>query len=213
MHLTDSIRDGIKQRLLTLVVQFDFKKAFDSFNNEALFEALRKLGFSKNALHLVHSYITGRSQAVIDDEQNATDFKDVSSGMPQGPSPGPVFFLALVNFLPGYLRFCKLSYILFADDLQPYFQCPPNMINSAVDYMNADISQVTIWETAQGLSLNASKTKAIIFGSPANLQFLSNKLIPALTVNNQQIPFVNQVESLGIVLTSDLSWNAQISSI
>ena len=92
------------------------------------------------------------------------------------------------------------------------------MINSAIEHLNADISQVTIWATiqglsAQGLSLNASKTKAIIFGSPANLQFLSNKVIPALTVSNQQIPFVNQVKSLGIVLTSDLLWNAQISSI
>ena len=69
LHLTDSIRDGIKQRLLTLVVQFDFKKAFDSFSHEALLVALRKLEFSKNALHLVHSSITGRSQAVIDDQK------------------------------------------------------------------------------------------------------------------------------------------------
>ena len=213
LHLTDSIRDGIEQGLVTLVVLFDFKKAFDSFSHEALLTALRKLGFSKNALYLVLSYITGRSQAVIDERQNATNFKNVSSGMPQGSSPGPVFFLALVNSLPNYLRYCKLSYVLFADDLQLFIQCPPNMIASAIGNMNVDISQVSMWAAAQGLSLNASKTKAIIFGSTANLQYISNKFIPSLIVNNQPIAFVSQVKSLGILLTSDLSWNAQISSI
>ena len=161
----------------------------------------------------MHSYITGRSQSVVDEPQSASAYKDVTSGMPQGSSPGPVFFVALINSLPKYLKFCKNSYILFADDLEIYIQCPPNMLASAIKYMNEDIVQVSRWASDQGLSLNAAKTNAIIFGSTANLQYLSNKTLPPLMVGDQEIAIVNQVKSLGVILSSDLTWNAHISSL
>ena len=80
LHLTDRIRDGIENGLVTIAVQFDFRKAFDSICHQSLLIELCALGFSPNALRLIHSYITGRSQAVIDEDRCPTDFEDIFSG-------------------------------------------------------------------------------------------------------------------------------------
>ena len=87
------------------------------------------------------------------------------------------------------------------------------MVISAIHHMNEDISQVSRWATDQGLKLNAAKTNAIIFESPANLQYLSNKQFPPLMVGDQEIAILNQVKSLGVILSSDLTRNAHIASM
>ena len=109
-HLMDEVRDGIENDLVKLVVLFDFKKAFDSFNHEAVLIVLHSLGFSSKALNFVHSYITGQSQSVVEDTQSTSGCKNVTSGMPQDSSPGPVFFLSLINSLPNYLT-TKLGWL------------------------------------------------------------------------------------------------------
>ena len=103
-HLTDTIRNGIENDLVTISVQFDFRKAFDSICHQSLLFELRSLGFLAGALHLIHFYITGRSQAVVDQDHKPTNFDNTSSGVPQGSSPGPIFFLALINSLPKLLN-------------------------------------------------------------------------------------------------------------
>ena len=75
LHLTDTIRNGIENGLVTVSVQFDFRKAFDSICHQSLLFELRSLGFSAGALRLIHSYITGRSHAVIDQDRKLTNFE------------------------------------------------------------------------------------------------------------------------------------------
>ena len=94
--------------MVTLVVLFDFRKAFDAIEHESILAALVQLGFTKSDLQLIHSYITGRTQAVLDEDGTESDYMDTSSGFPQGSSRGPIFFLVIINFLPKILKFCKL---------------------------------------------------------------------------------------------------------
>ena len=118
LHLTDRIREGIENGLVTVSIQFDFRKVFDSIHHQYLLIDLRSLGCPANALCLIHSYITGRSKAVTDQDRNSTECEDLSSGVCQGSSSGPILFLTLINSLPKLLKFCKLGYLLFSDDLQ-----------------------------------------------------------------------------------------------
>ena len=55
--------------------------------------------FSTNAIKWVHSYISGRTQAVVCNEE-VSEFLPVTSGVPQSSSPGPIFFSILINSLP-----------------------------------------------------------------------------------------------------------------
>ena len=75
----------------------------------------------------------------------------------------------VINSFPTALKFFKFSYILFADDLQLFIQCPANGINSTVSHMTEDVAEVSRWSERHGLRLNAKKTKSILFGSNENL--------------------------------------------
>ena len=77
---------------MTVVMLFDFPKSFDTIKHESVLIALRKLGLSRPALRLVHSYLTGRMQAVVGENGITSDYLGTSSGFPQGSSPRPVFF-------------------------------------------------------------------------------------------------------------------------
>ena len=101
-----------------------------------------------------------------------SEFHDTTSGVTQDSSPGPVLFLLLINRLPKRLRYCKFSYILFADDLKLFIQCPPNLIAYAIAHMNEEAQLITNWAYENGLSLNTIKTKALIFGSDTNLAYI-----------------------------------------
>ena len=55
------------EQLVTLLLLFDFSKAFDSVCHVKLLEKFRKLHFDISTLKWVASYLTGRKQAVLDD--------------------------------------------------------------------------------------------------------------------------------------------------
>ena len=173
------MRNGIEHGLVTLLVLFDFKRAFDTLSRVSLLRALcsQKIGFSPSAFRFVHSYISGR-KAVVSHTREMSEFCEATSGVTQGSPPDPISLLILINYLPSRLRFCKFSYILFADDLQLFIQCPPNLIASAIAHMNEDAQYVTDWAQEYGLTLNTSKTKAIIFESDENLAYIESLPLP-----------------------------------
>ena len=90
------IRYGIENNLVMLVTLFDFRRAFDSIDHEALVTECRYMRFSANAIKWVHSYISGRTEAVVCNEE-VSELLPVTPGVLQGSSPGPIFFSILIN--------------------------------------------------------------------------------------------------------------------
>ena len=103
------------------------------------------------------------------------------------------------------LKFCEIGYFILADDLQLYVQCPSNMLNSAIAHQDEDIIQAAHWPQNHGLSLNPSKTKAIIFGSLPYLAYICTLALLPLLVSNQPIEFFHQMKWLGVILNADLT--------
>ena len=213
LQVTDTIRHGIEKGLITLLVLFDFSKAFDSVEHSALLIELRKLGFNNDALKLCYSYLKGRKQAVINETGDKSPFLCTSSGVPQGSSPGPILFAAVINSINNYLKFCKCSFHLFADDLQLLVQCPPSFLNNAVAHINEDAKGIIKWADDHGLKINALKTKAIVFGSDINLKWVKSKDWDKIIIDGEVIHFSDKIKNLGIYMTSDMRWNTHISNI
>ncbi|KAL7292902.1 hypothetical protein TKK_0013570 [Trichogramma kaykai] len=123
------------------------------------------MNFSGDSLRLIHSYLTGRSQAVLDLDGTTTEFMPNTSGIPQGSSRGPVLFLAYINLVVQALNFTSSTCALFADDLQCYRSDRRGRLADVIEVLNRDAASILDWAAASGLTVNAAKTKAILLGS------------------------------------------------
>ena len=66
-------------------------KAFDTVDHTLLLDGLRSIGFDTNACNCFHSYLTGRTQAIVTDGHQS-GFFEITKGVPQGSILGPILF-------------------------------------------------------------------------------------------------------------------------
>lgn len=66
LKLCHDVKLAVDKRKVTILVLFDFSKAFDMVSYSVLQKKLTKMGFSATALKFIHSYLTDRSQCVVD---------------------------------------------------------------------------------------------------------------------------------------------------
>ena len=213
LKLTDDIRVGKGTQLATLMLQFDFSKAFDTISPSRLLQKLMSLGFSRAALSWFWSYLCGRSQCVFS-RSSASEYRNINLGVPQGSVLGPLLFCLYINDLKDHLNNGTLR-LLYADDLQIYVQVPAHAIALGVHLLSEAAKKVATWAQLNSLTLNASKTKAIVFGTAHTIRLFKSLEIPSLTINNagDQAQFVDEVTSLGVVLDSTLSWGPQVNHV
>ena len=104
-------------RINTIFLYVDFKKAFDTVNHKLLITNLPNYGINNLALNWVKTYLTNRTQQT----QIGTDLsgeREVKTGVPQGSILGPTFFLCYINDI---IKVCRNSKILlYADDTVLY---------------------------------------------------------------------------------------------
>ena len=58
--LTNDIRMGMSKKLITVLLQFDFSKAFDTISPAKLLVKLKQMGFSRTVLMWLKSYLHNR---------------------------------------------------------------------------------------------------------------------------------------------------------
>ena len=94
---------------VTLRILLDYSKAFDTIDQLTLLEKLHKLNFSKQALKLIHSYVSEWKQFVqIDDKRSSIKLK--SFVVPQGSILEPAFFILYIVDLVENVSFDSLQY-------------------------------------------------------------------------------------------------------
>ena len=77
-------------------IYLDMTKAFDRVPHQKLLYKLRYLGFRDPLLSWIEDYLTNRRHRVTI-EGMASQWKPVTSGVPQGSIIGPILFLIYIN--------------------------------------------------------------------------------------------------------------------
>ena len=105
-------------------------------------------------------------------------------------------------------------YILYADDLQVYLTVPPNQILEGIARLSFAARKVSEWATGASLRLNATKTKAMFFGTEYRVRTLKGLNLPGVELGDGVlVPFVDEALSLGVILDSSLTWKPHINRI
>ena len=101
--------------MITVLLIFDFSKAFDTVSHSRLLFELGALICADLVIRWFASYLRGRTYAVPDLHNNVGDWVSCSAGVPQGSVLGPLLFSIYINDLSRVLS--RSCHILFADDL------------------------------------------------------------------------------------------------
>ena len=117
LKLTDDIRMARDKKQLTLLILFDFSKAFDTISPSKLLGKLCLLGFSRTALLWIKSYLQGRTQMVITNKGSNSEYVETNFGVPQCSVLHPLLFCLYVNDFRNILQGCMVKHILYADYL------------------------------------------------------------------------------------------------
>ena len=80
----------------TGAILMDLSKAFDTINHELLIAKLYAYGFSKDALKLIHSYLSDRWQRTKVNK-SFSSWSALLKGVPQGSVLGPILFNIYLN--------------------------------------------------------------------------------------------------------------------
>lgn len=150
--------------------------------HSTLLRIMREQNFSDKFISWFYSYLTGRSQAIIDLRGFLTDFIKLTSGIPQGSNPGPIAFLILINSIIKCLKYCNNSCLLFADDFQIYLQCKRQDLHKFITILNEDALNVADWADNHDLSINFNKVLAIIIASDQMLKRIKIQDLPRLVI-------------------------------
>ena len=109
----------------------------------------------------------------------------------------------------------KFSPIMYADDttlLSTLQNFKSNHSSNSLSYnSNAELTKITQWLAVNRLSLNAKKTKMMIFHSKQNK--LSVNKIPIIKINGMPIERVTEFKFLGVLIDSNLTWSPHCNYI
>ena len=200
LYATNDWHHHMDHGLSVASVSFDLSKAFNRVPHSQLISTLANIGVSGSLLACFRSYLSNRSQRVVLDGHSST-FHAITSGVPQGSILGPLLFSIYLNPLTNISLSRDSTLILYADDIVLY---RPIATHSDVESLQADVDKVSNWVRDAGLSLNAQKSKVIVF---------SCKRVPPVVnilVCHNVIPVVESTCFLGVTISCDLKWNTHI---
>ena len=197
---------------VTLAVLIDFSKAFDTISHEAFIKKLNNLGFGKDFITWVLSYLSDRKQYIQVDDKKSSICRTYF-GVPQGSILGPVLFNLYVNDLQDQITGCS-KVLKYADDTTLYVSRKPKSIDEKCVGLNQSLADVKKWSEENNLSVNALKTKFITF-STSQLSKRHDLEQRAYNVEfaGKKLERVDNTRLLGIQLDSHLKWNQHVKQL
>lgn len=138
----------------------------------------------------------------------ASDWKEISCGVPQGSVLGPLLFTLMANDAHQVCEYSKmLSYV---DDTQMYLHCKLKDLHQGIERVSSDANKFFNWCRLNGFSPNLAKTQAIIIGSGPTVSMIDIQTCPNILVNGRALEYVNECKNLGVWFDNTLNWKVRV---
>ena len=203
MELIDRVIKEMDLYKIPINIYLDLSKAFDTLDHNILLSKLSFYGINGRALELIKSYLSDRFQFVMF-EDIRSNLMEIKCGVPQGSILGPLLFIIYMNDLQ--FSSTQFNMVIYADDTA---LCTTlNLDSTNQKKLNAELKLINQWLQINKLSLNVSKTKAMLFHTPQR-----KVTYPTLKIDNHKIEFVSKFNYLGIIIDENLNWNVHIETL
>jgi hypothetical protein len=186
------------------LILFDISKAFDSVpHSSLLFKLSNVFGITGKLHSWLKAFLTDRTQAVKLPPGIISSSVPVTSGVIQGSVLGPILYCAYTNDIIQCFTYGKA--ILYADDLKVVFPIDRLKPNESYTLIINDLKKLSAWSMDTGLKFNFKKCTVLHYGYN-NPNF-------AYTLDNYTLPVSDSASDLGILRTSNLSYDTHCSNI
>ena len=184
-----SVSEYVDRGIPVDVIYLDFQKAFDKVPHKRLLLKVCSHGIGGNISSWIESWLNNRDQRVVLNGW-ASDWKDVSSGVPQGSVLGPLLFLLYINDIEDDITSKLLK---FADDTK-IFRSVANIDD--VNKLKDDLVKLCRWSEEWLMLFNSDKCKVMHFGY--------NNLKADYTMGVNKLEVSDAEQDLGVIVQSDL---------
>ena len=172
-------------------------KAFDTIKHKILISKLEHYGIRGVAKTWFENYLYERKQ-IVKYNGVLSEEMTIKCGVPQGSVLGPLLFLLYINDIENCSEL--ISVILFADDTNILYS--HTCLKTLNKIIQVELDKITDWLSVNKLSINATKTKFVLFRSRNKKPAQSINI----SINNENIKQEKHTTFLGIVIDEFLTW-------
>ncbi len=202
LEMIDRVVQQMDNDEIPINIFLDLSKAFDTLDHKILLHKLKHYGIKDKSLKLFQSYLFDRKQ-FVEYDGTKSDTLSITTGVPQGSVLGPLLFIIYVNDIAFASNIFKM--VVYADDTTLSSTLTTCNITKANRYdnrcINHELEKINMWFKLNKLSLNASKSKYMIFHA---YQRPIDHIV--IKMNDIVIEKVQNFNFLGIMVNEHLDW-------
>jgi hypothetical protein len=207
LHVMNQIYQNVEKKLFTAALFIDLTKAFDCLFHDLLTMKLSKLGFSRNFLDLLKSYLGNRFQ-YVDIDGIKSPLLNIYKGVFQGSRLAAVLFIIYINSF--FLLPLHGKPFLYADDTSlVYGEKDLQTLKINMEY---DLKIIDIWLNNHYLSMNTKKTQFVLFHGRTRLDFFTTNALK-INLNGEIVERVEAFKYLGLWIDEELKFTKHIAHV
>ena len=209
VRVHNDILRAVDKGLGVCLILLDLSAAFDTVDHTILLTFLKEhIGLDGQALDLLKSYLTGRTQCVSVDGV-LSELSELAYGVPQGSVLGPIEFCIYTIPLSAILNHYKINYHIYADDTQIYCSFEIDSLDEVLNSISDCISDIRSWMITNKLKINDDKTEFLLITSPHKTITRPIKI----SIGQEVILPSSSCKSLGVMFDKHLQMSTQVKSI